>query len=164
MAAVHALAADHLRALDHSKTKAEIECLYETELGLLTYIERAMVHAAREPARPIYDDHPSSVSNSGAAPAAACACVSRPLDSGSDTENEGAAAAGGIEWFTSEEDESSDEGGAMLCAACNKWSDTQRMRGTICLRCWRRHSGYDGETTQGEENSAIETANDFVSD
>jgi meiotic recombination protein SPO11 len=164
LAAVHALAADHLRALDQSKAKAEIECLYETELGLLTYIERAMELAAAEPARPIYSGKPTTY-DAGAASSAGSTDVSR-LDCGNETEDKGAGsscAAADFDWFTSEEEDSSDEDRAMLCRKCNKWSDANRMRGTLCFTCWRRQGDY-GKETQQEFNSFAEVADDFDSD
>ena len=177
LAAVHAKAADHLRALAHSGQKAEIECVYETELGLLRYIERAMVDASLEPPRPIYDLSSATNTSAAASTAAstgAASTAAASTGSGSETEDEGpgassAAAADDFDWSTSEGDDSSDElgenGGAVLCAICKKWSDAHRMRGTSCYACWRRRSDFDDdEATREEPNASTETEDDFESD
>ena len=167
LAAVHALAADHLQALAHSSHKAEIECLYETELGLLKYIERAMLDALLEPSRPIYDH--SCVTSTAASTGA-----TRQADNNNEIEDEvvdgsSAAAADDFDWSFSDGDDSFDElgenGGAMLCTVCTKWSDAHRMRGTLCQACWRRRSDFDDDETAREEPySSTQTENEFESD
>jgi meiotic recombination protein SPO11 len=170
--AVHAGAADHLRALALSGKKAEIECLHETEGGLLCYLEQAMAAAAAEPARPVYD------------PAAAASSSGGGSGSGSETEDEADGSGGGAAAtsaaaaarrdigddfdFTSDEDSADsdgedDGGGAVLCTQCGKWSDAQRMRAEsadrggapVCYACWRRQ--YDCDDDDEDEGDRAET-------
>lgn len=169
LAAVHSLAADHLRALEQDGTKAEIECLYETEVGLLGYVERAMADTSSI-IRPVYDP---SVSGSGAASSVSTTAGTSMVietNSGSETQAKGArgtaCAEDAFDWFTSEDESSEDDlGGAEQCAECSKWLDAQRMRGSLCYACWRRQCNVaDGRATRQDRKQSVVEEEDFEYD